>query len=79
MDTTTRQTEPAPLEPHFTPQQIAKIWLIDASTVRRMFIDEPGVFRIGKTCRRDGKRDYTTMRIPGSVMERVYRRRIGVQ
>jgi len=41
-----------------------------------MFIEEPGVFVYGKERRRDGRRDYVTLRIPASVVERVYRRRI---
>jgi len=31
------------------------------------------VLKIGKSNRRDGKRDYITLRIPKSVAERVYR------
>jgi hypothetical protein len=40
-----------------------------------MFIDEPGVLVYGKEHRRDGRRDYVTLRIPASVAEAVYRRR----
>lgn len=55
-----------PLEEHFTAQQIAAVWNVDATTVQRIFADEPGVLKLGKTGRR-GKRDYVTLRIPKSV------------
>ena len=44
-------------ERHFTPKQLAELWSLDESTVRRMFQDELGVLKIGKAGRRDGKRD----------------------
>ena len=37
-----------------------------------MFQDEPGVLKIGKSNRRDGKRDYVTLRIPEDIARRVY-------
>ena len=30
-------------EPHFTVQQIAKLWQLSTDTVRRIFEEEPGV------------------------------------
>jgi hypothetical protein len=63
-------------ERHFTPQEIAELWKLDESTVRRMFIDEPGVLVYGKEKRRDGRRDYVTLRIPASVAQRVHERRM---
>jgi hypothetical protein len=62
-------------ERHFTPAELAETWSLDVSSVRRLFIDEAGVFKIGKAERRDGKRSYVTLRIPASVAERVYRAR----
>lgn len=65
------------IEKHFTPQEIAEIWHFDQSKIRRMFENEPGVLREGQPSRRVGrvlKRAYLTMRIPESVMERVYTR-----
>jgi hypothetical protein len=62
-------------EKHYTPQELAELWRFDESTVRRMFIDEPGVLVYGKEKRRDGRRDYVTLRIPASVAQRVYERR----
>jgi len=60
------------LERHFDPKELAKCWKLDPSTIRRMFQDQPGVLKLGKSNRRDGKRDYVTLRIPQSVAERVY-------
>jgi hypothetical protein len=63
-------------ERHYTPKELAENWKLDESTIRRIFQDEPGVLKIGKSGRRDGKRDYVTLRIPESVATRLYRERI---
>jgi hypothetical protein len=60
---------------HFTATELAEIWKLDETTIRRIFLDEPGVLKIGKSNRRDGKRDYVTLRIPESVALRVYQER----
>jgi len=57
---------------HFTAADLAELWKLDETTIRRMFQDEPGVMKVGKANRRDGKRDYVTLRIPESVVLRVY-------
>jgi hypothetical protein len=62
-------------EKHFTPAELAELWKLDVSTIRRMFIDEPGVLIHGKENRRDGRRDYVTLRVPESVARSVYERR----
>jgi hypothetical protein len=62
-------------ERHFTPKELAALWHLDESTIRRMFIDEPGVMVYGKERRKDGRRDYLTLRIPASVVERVHLKR----
>ncbi len=62
------------LEEVFTPQQLAKKWAFHPSTIQRLFKDEPGVMVFGAENRRDKKRDYTTIRIPYSVAERVFKR-----
>jgi len=59
-------------EQFYTPDDIAKMWKIDVSTARRAFQDEPGVLKLGRANRRDGKRDYVTLRIPESILLRVY-------
>ena len=61
-------------ERHFSPKELAELWGLDQSTVRRIFRDEPGVLRIPHLGRR-GKRDYTSLRIPDSVAARVHERR----
>lgn len=63
------------LERHYTPQQLADLWGFDQTTIRRMFIDEPGVLKEGKRGRRDGKRDYVSLRIPASIVQRVHDRK----
>jgi len=61
-------------EPHFTPQEIADLWKLDAKSVRNMFRGEPGVLKFGNDRSTYRKRAYTTIRIPKSVVDRVYRR-----
>ncbi len=64
-----------PLEPHYSVQEIATLWKLDPETVSKIFRDEPGVLVLGNSCRKDGKRNYTILRIPDSVLRRVYNRR----
>jgi hypothetical protein len=68
-------SNPDPFEKHFTVKELASLWILDESTIRRMFQDVTGVFKVGHIGRRDGKRDYVTLRIPASVALRVYRQR----
>ncbi len=63
------------LEQHFTPQQLAELWALDERTIRRIFQDEPGVLKYGKSNRRDSKREYISLRIPESVALRVHQQR----
>jgi hypothetical protein len=64
------------LEPHFSVQVLAEMWRLDESTIRRIFEDAPGVLRLANERRRSGKREYVTLRIPASVAQREYERRI---
>jgi hypothetical protein len=64
------------LEPHFSVQVLAEMWRLDESTIRRIFEDAPGVLRLGNERRRSGKREYVTPRIPASVAQREYQKRI---
>jgi hypothetical protein len=67
----------ASFEPHYSVQVLAELWRLDESTIRRIFETAPGVLRLGKTDkRRSGKREYFTLRIPASVAEREYQRRL---
>jgi hypothetical protein len=62
-----------PEEPDLTPGEIAAAKKIHVQTVIRLFIDEPGVIRLGHGPRH-GKRQYYTLRIPKHVAERVFNR-----
>lgn len=59
----------------YTPQQIAEAWQVDESTVRRLFVDQPGVLKLGRASGRRGKRQYVTLRIPAEVLARVQEER----
>ena len=61
------------IEEHYTPQEVSVLLKLSPDTIRRIFQDEPGVFRIGESFRR-GKRGYVTLRIPRSVLMRVHER-----
>jgi len=63
----------APLPRLFTPQQVAEAWAVDVSTIRRIFQDLPDVLKLGRGTARNGKRSYTTLRIPADVLARVQR------
>ena len=69
-------SSPSSLEPHYSVQVLAELWRLDESTIRRIFETAPGVLRLGNERRRSGKREYFTLRIPASVAEREYQRRI---
>jgi len=56
-------------EKHYTVQELAKLWELSEKTVRKLFIDEPGVLRISGQ-----SHNYTTLRIPESVARAVHRR-----
>ena len=59
-------------EPVLTPEEVAERLKIDDKTVRRLFLNEPGVIVI--CFPRKGKRMYRTLRIPESVFQRVLTR-----
>lgn len=61
---------------HYTVQEIADEWKLDAGTVRALFRDEPGVLKIGLRSLHKRKRAYVTLRIPADVRDRV-RARLG--
>ena len=76
-DTDLREAGVYTFEPHFTVAELSEQWSLSRDAVRRMFEDEPGVLKLGDKSR-PGRRRYTTLRIPRSVAERVYRRHIRV-
>jgi len=57
---------------HFTVEQIARNRNLSADTIRKLFVDEPGVIVISKPKR--FKRTYRVLRIPASVERRVFAR-----
>lgn len=59
-------------ERHFLPEEVADIWGIDAATIRRIFRDVPGVLKVGRITSRSGKREYVKLRIPQSILDKVY-------
>jgi hypothetical protein len=61
---------------HYTADQVAKMWNLSTDTVRRLFLGEDGVLKIVRPGSRY-KRTYVTLRIPESVLNRVYRRIAG--
>lgn len=60
-------------ERHYTVKEIAKLLNLSCEKTRELFEDEVGVLVIGSDASR-GKRGYHILRIPESVVERVYRR-----
>jgi hypothetical protein len=59
---------------HFSVAEIARLWNLSEDSVRRIFLDEPGVLVLGDTKSNRHKRRYRTLRIPEPIVERVYRR-----
>lgn len=62
----------------FTAKQLAVEWGMSPDTIRKLFEDEPGVLRLGKSTSRRGKRRYLSLRIPEEIAQRVFNRRSGV-
>jgi hypothetical protein len=65
------------MEKHYSVPELAKIWFLSESTVRRIFIEEPGVLKLAHKETRY-KRRYTTLRIPERVAQRVHKRLQGL-
>jgi len=65
------------LEKHYSVAELAKLWFLSESTVRRLFINEPGVLKLAHEETRF-KRRYTTLRIPERIAQQVHRRLQGV-
>lgn len=60
-------------ERHYSVNELAVLWNLSKQTIRRLFLDEPDVIRIGEQDVRH-KRAYVTLRIPESVVRRVHQR-----
>ena len=65
------QTTDAPNDPVFTAEELARDKKLHPATIRKLFLDEPGVIRLGHSHAR-GRRQYYTLRIPRSVADRVF-------
>ncbi len=66
-------------EHHYTVQEVGELWHLSEDVVRKMFEDEPGVFLIGNADSTRRRRRYVTLRIPESVLRRVYRRYLNLR
>ena len=60
-------------ERHYAVREIMELWGLSRRTVTRLFENEPGVLVLGHAETRT-KRRHLTLRIPQSVMERVWRK-----
>lgn len=65
-----------PTDTLLTVDEVAKRLKVNAETVRRLFMNEPGVIVLGFP--RKGKRVYRTLRVPERVYERVLNRMVKV-
>ena len=74
--TSTQDSIDSPFETLYTPRELSLLFKFDERTIRRWFIDEPGVLKFGKEDRRDGKRQYVTLRIPAFVANRAYKQKL---
>ena len=59
------------IERHYSVPELAKLWSLSQDTVRALFKDRPGVFKLQSPETRF-KRGYTVLRVPASVMLKVY-------
>jgi hypothetical protein len=60
-------------DPVFTCEELAEQKKLHPTTVRRLFVNEPGVIRLGRSGDQHRRR-YFTLRIPATVAARVFRR-----
>ena len=64
------------IEKHHSVPEIAKAWGLSQDTVRALFKDRPGVFKLESPEKRF-KRGYTVLRIPEMLMRKVYAEHVG--
>lgn len=55
----------------FTSEELAASKKLHPSTIRKMFMNQPGVIRLGHPAS-EGRQQYFTLRIPASVARRVF-------
>ena len=73
-DVSQREPLPIPIDPHYSPQFLAELWGMSASTVVRWFQDLDGVLKLSKAPK-SGRSTRVELRIPFSLAMRVYRER----
>lgn len=61
-------------EPKYTYLQLSKLTGLNCRTLRRQFQNEAGLIIVGRESLRGSKRRYETVRIPQSVVLRVFQR-----
>ena len=65
-------------EKHYTVDELAAMWGLSDDTVRKLFINQPGVMKIGSPSRLVGRgkyrRRYYTLRIPESIAVSVHKK-----
>lgn len=62
-------------ERHYSVAEVAEMWQLSPNAIRKLFQNEPGVLALGEPRPKFGRqRGKVTLRIPQSVLERVYRR-----
>jgi len=71
--TETAPVDPSIIEPVYTSQELAEAWKLSVDTIRALFMEEPGVIVI-QSPRKRGTRIYRTVRVPESVVRRVWTR-----
>jgi hypothetical protein len=67
------EVEHAIEEKVYTAEELAKLKKLHPTTIRKHFVDEPGVMRLGHAAG-GRRRRYFTLRIPASVAARVFQR-----
>src|SRR5579871_765030 len=65
-------------ERHYSVAEVSAAWNLSQDAVRKIFQNEPGVLVLGGQGSPHARK-YTTIRIPDSVLQRVYRRLTNVQ
>src|SRR5688572_7875624 len=66
----------AALEKHYTPAEVAEAWGLSEQAITRLFAEEPGTVRIELPRLVSRWHPKTKLRIPESVLARVYEQRL---
>lgn len=77
-ETSDQDRKPLAFQKHYSVVELSKLWGFSQKTLRRLFVDEPGIIKIAHEETRQ-KRGYTSVRIPEYVAKRVHRRLQGIE